>query len=199
MRDHFLSSLRLFFTAVLVLATSMSYAESTADVVCSYAPSQSAAVNRITSYLGGAEAGAAALLKATGQKFVPHSGGGYILTSSRGGYVAATLLRPLVFPTLVTAAVVVGSATIVVVLACAPRNHPEAIDSVNRITKEFNQAVREANANAVEVRDATTRKIQELNENGIVLRDRTLSEIKRANSRGIEIRDKATEYFAGVF
>ena len=189
---------RLLIAAALSLTASMSYGESTAEVVCSYAPSQSAAVNRITAGTRGAGVGAAALLQATGLQFVAHSSGGYILTGA-GGYVAGTLLSPLVVPTVFAATVIVGGTAIVVELSCAPRNHPDAIKSVKQITAEFNQAVRTANAKAIDVRDGAATKIRELNEDGIVLRDRTLKNIKDANSRGIEIRDNTSKYFAGLF
>lgn len=189
---------RLLIAAAIALTTSKSYAETTADVVCSYAPSQSAAVNRITAGTGGAGVGAATLLQATGLQFVMHSSGGYILTGA-GGYVAGTLLSPLVVPTVVAATVIVSGTAIVVELSCAPKNHPDAIKSVKQITAEFNKAVRIANAKAIDVRDDAVSKIRELNEDGIVLRDRTLEKIKAANNRGIEIRDKTSPYFAGLF
>jgi len=189
-------SQRLFIATAIALTASMSHAETTSDVVCSYAPSKSAAVNRITAGTGGAGVGAAAILQATGLQFVAHSGGGYILTGA-GGYVAGTLLSPLVVSISVAATVIIGGTAIVVELSCAPRNHPDAINSVKRITAEFNQAVRSANAKAVVVRDGTVGKILELNEDAIVVRDRALEKLKSTNNRGIEIRDKASQYFAG--
>jgi hypothetical protein len=189
---------RLLIVAAIALTTSMSHAETTADVVCSYAPSQSAAVNRIIAGTGGAGVGATAILQATGLQFVAHSSGGYILTGA-GGYVAGTLLSPLVVTTAVAATVLVAGTTIVVELSCAPRNHPDAINSVRKITAEFNQAVRSANANAVVARDGAVDKILELNEDAIVVRDQALRKLKDTNNRGIEIRDKASQYFAGLF
>lgn len=184
--------------ATFALTASMSYADTTANVVCSYAPSQSAAVNQISVGTGGAGIGAAALLQATGLQFVAHSSGAYILTGS-GGYVAGTLVSPLAVPTVVAATVIVSGVAIAVELSCAPINHPDAIKSVKRITAEFNQAVRTANAKAIDVRDGAATKIRELNEDGITLRDRTFKNIKDANSRGIEIRDNSAKYFAGMF
>lgn len=176
----------------------MSHAETTADVVCSYAPSQSAAVNRISAGVGGAGVGAAALLQATGLQFVVHGSGGYILTGA-GGYVAGTLMSPLVVPTVVAATVIVSGTAVVVELSCAPRNHPDAIKSVKQITAEFNQAVRSFNAKSIDARDGAVSKIRELNEEGIVLREWALEMVKNTNSLGLEIRDKATHYFAGIF
>lgn len=184
--------------AAFAFSTSMSHAETTADVVCSYAPSQSVAIDRIIMGGGGAGAGAATILQATGLQFVAHSSGGYILTGA-GGYVAGTLLSPLVVPVAITATVIVASTTIVVELSCASRNHPDAINRVKKITAEFNQALRSANAKAVVVRDDTKDKILELNEDAIILRDRAFEKLKNTNDRGIEIRVKASKYFAGLF
>ena len=189
---------RLLITASLAVTASMSFADNVADVVCSYAPSQSTAVNRISAGTGGAGVGAAALLQATGLQFVAHSSGGYILTGA-GGYVAGNLLSPLVVPAVVTATVIVSGTAIVVELSCASRNHPDAIQSVKQITAEFNQAVRTANAKAIDVRDGAATEIRELNEDGIVLRERTLNNIKDANNRGLEIRDNTFKYFDGLF
>lgn len=125
-----------------------------------------------------------------------HSSGGYILTGS-GGYVAGTLLSPFVVPTVIVATVAVaGTAAVVVELSCAPRNHPEAISSVKRITAYFNNAVRVANTEAVVAREKAVDRIRELNEDAIVIRDGVFDKAKDANSRAIEVRDK---YFAGVF
>lgn len=185
----------LLIGAGFAVAASMSFAETTADVVCSYAPSQSAAVKQIATGLGGAGLGASAILQATGLQFVAHSGGGYILTGS-GGYVAGTLLSPLVVPTVVIATVAVAGTAVVVELSCAPRNHPDAIKSIKKITAAFNNAVREANANAVLARDSAADRVRELNEDAIVIRDHAFESVKDANSRAIDVRDK---FFAGVF
>lgn len=193
-----MKSLRLLIAAAIALTTSISHAATTADVVCFYAPSQSAAVKQITAGIGGAGVGAAALLQATGLQFVAHSSGGYILTGG-GGYVTGTLLSPIVVPIVVAATVIAGGTAIVVELSCAPRNHPDAINSVKKITAEFNQAVRSANAKAVTVRDGSVNKILELNEDAIVVRDRALEKLKNTNNRGIEIRDRTSQYFAGLF
>lgn len=186
---------QLFIVASIALTTSMSFAETNSQVVCSYAPSQSAAVKQIAAGLGGAGAGASAILQATGLQFVAHSGGGYILTGS-GGYVAGTLLSPLVAPIVIGVTVAVGGTAIVVELSCAPRNHPEAVESIKRITADFNNALREANSKAVVVRDNTVHRVRELNENAIVSRDKAFESVKDANNRAIDVRNK---FFAGVF
>lgn len=188
----------LIATAITLTTSVASYAGTTLDVVCSYAPSQSAAVNRIVTGMGGAGVGASAILQATGLQFVAHSGGGYILTGS-GGYVAGTLLSPIVTTTVVFATVVVGGTAVVVELSCAPKNHPDAIKNIKRITSEFNLAVRSANIKATTVRDDAAEKLLELNEDAIIVRDQAMEKLKSTNNRGIEIRDKASQYFAGLF
>lgn len=186
----------LLIAASFAVTASMSFAETNSEVVCSYAPTQSAAVKQIAAGLGGAGAGASAILQATGLQFVAHSGGGYILTGS-GGYVAGTLLSPLVAPTVIFATVAVaGAAAVIVELSCAPRNHPEAIESIKRITADFNNALREANAKAIVARDNTVHRVRELNESAIVSRDKAFEGVKDANNRAIDVRDK---FFAGVF
>ncbi len=146
---------RLFLGAAIAMMVSTGQAATTAEVVCSYAPSQSATVNRITAAAGGAGVGASAILSATGLQFVAHSGGGYILTGS-GGYVAGTLLSPILIPTVIVATVVVGGATVALELTCAPRNHPQAVERVKEITASFNEEVRAANEDAMHAATART-------------------------------------------
>jgi len=186
---------RLLIGSAIALASSLSYAATTTEVVCSYAPSQSAAVNRITAAAGGAGAGAAAILQATGLSLVAHSSGGYILTGA-GGYVAGTLIGSLVVPVAVVATVVVGGTAIALELSCAPKNHPQAVKGVKDITAEFNKAVRSANEEAIKTRDKSWQKIAELNEGAIVRRDAAIGEVQAANEKAIVIRD---HFFAGFF
>lgn len=186
---------RLFLGVALALMLSMSHAETTTEVVCSYAPSQSAMVNRITAAAGGAGAGAAAILSATGLQFVAHSGGGYILTGS-GGYVAGTLLSPILVSTVIVATVLVGGATIALELTCAPKNHPQAVNRVREITAAFNEEVRAANEEAIKKRDAAWKKIRELNESAVVERDAAISQAQEANQKAIVIRERV---FSGIF
>ncbi len=185
---------RLFVGAALAFILSTSNAATTTQVVCSYAPSQSAMVNRITAAAGGAGAGAAAILSATGLQFVAHSGGGYILTGS-GGYVAGTLLSPILVPTVIAATVVVGGATIALQLTCAPTNHPQAVARVKEVTASFNEEIRAANKEAIKKRDATWKSIQELNESAVVKRDAAITQAQQANQKAIVIRDRV---FAGI-
>lgn len=185
----------LLGAAIIIIMVSTTQAATTAEVVCSYAPSQSATVNRITAAAGGAGVGASAILSATGLQFVAHSGGGYILTGS-GGYVAGTLLSPIIIPTVITATVVIGGATIALELTCAPRNHPQAVDRVKEITVSFNQEVRSANEAAIMKRDVTWKSIKELNEGAIVKRDAAITQAQEVNQKAIVIRDRV---FTGIF
>lgn len=186
-----ISKRMLIGTAIALTATTFQVHANT-DVVCSYAPSQSAAVNSITAGVGGAATGAAAILQATGLSIVTHSSGGYILTGA-GGYVAGTLLSPLVVPVLVTATVVVGGTAIAIELSCAPKNHPDAVKKVKEITAEFSSALRSANDKAVIIRDATGKQISEINGHAIDVRD---GAIRTANGNAIEFRDNAARLFA---
>ena len=186
---------RLLLGAAIAMMVSITQAATTAEVVCSYSPSQSATVNRITAAAGGAGVGASAILSATGLQFVAHSGGGYILTGS-GGYVAGTLLSPILIPTVIAATVVVGGATIALVLTCAPRNHPQAVERVKEITASFNKEVRAANEDAIKKRDATWKSIRELNESAVVKRDAAIIQAQEANQKAIVIRDRV---FTGIF
>ena len=61
-----------------------------ADVVCSYAPSQSDTVSHISAVAGGSAATAAAIAQAAGLTAVLHSSGAYIFTGS-AGYLAGTM------------------------------------------------------------------------------------------------------------
>jgi hypothetical protein len=184
--------------AAIVFSASTSYATTTTDVICSYAPSQSVAVNRITAGVGGAGLGAAAILKATGLTMVAHSSGAYILTGS-GGYVAGTLLSPLAAPLLVTASVLVGGTAVALQLSCAPKNHPDAVKSVANATEAFNNAVRSTNARAVVAKEATVNKVLELNANAVVEKEAIAARVRSANERAIEVRDGAARLIAGYF
>ena len=176
------------FGLIAILATTVANAEITTDVVCSYAPSQNVAINRVISGVGGAGAGAAALLEATGMTAVIHSSGGYILTSS-GGYVAGTLGGATIAPILMTASVVVGGSAIFIELTCAPKNHPNAIATVKKYTAEFNKALGVANEKAIGMRDSANKSIRTTNDKAIDVRD-------AANDKAIEFRDEASRLYA---
>lgn len=147
---------KLIFLACM-LVSSQIQAATTTDVICSYAPSQNAAVNRITAGLGGAGAGVAAILEAAGMTAVAHSSGAYIITGS-GGYIAGTIGSAVLAPILITTSVAVAGAAVTVELSCVPKNHPKAIDAIEKYQKEFEKAMIKANNKAIDIRDAATNK-----------------------------------------
>ena len=162
--------------------------ESVTDVVCSYAPSQNTAINRVVSGVGGAGAGAAAILEAAGISIVSHSAGGYILTGS-GGYIAGTMTGVALAPALITASVLVAGTAVVVELSCAPKNHPSAVSAVKKYNAEFKKAMVDANAKAVTVRENAGKSVRKANEKAIDIRD-------AANDKAIEFRDSASRIYA---
>lgn len=178
-------AMRFFIGVAILLAATTSQAQVTTDVVCSYAPSQSAIVNRITSGIGGAGVGAEAILLAAGLTAVQHSGGGYIFTGTTG-YVSGTLGYAIVAPVLVTASVVVAGSAIALELTCMPKNHPDAVKKVKEITAEFQKGLVAANNHAIDVRDAAGNKIRGINNQAIDLRDAAV----------IEFRDGTAQLFA---
>lgn len=184
----------IFWMMVASIATT-SHAATTTDVICSYAPSQNAAVNRISASVGGAGAGAAAILQAAGMTAVTHSSGAYILTSS-GGYVAGTMGGAVLAPVLISASVVVAGAAVVVELSCAPKNHPNAIRAVKNFGEEFNKALVAANSRAIDVRVDAGKAIGKANDKAIDYRDAGIERIRGVNNEAIEFRDSASRIFA---
>jgi hypothetical protein len=106
------------------------------EVICSLAPSQNAAVNRVSGAAGGAGVTAFALAKATGLTAVAHSSGAYILTGS-AGYVAGTLGGALLGPVIIGVGLVAGGAAVTVELVCAPMNHPSRVAKIHEAALEF--------------------------------------------------------------
>lgn len=124
------------FLALFIACLSASvFAETKADVICAYAPSQSKAVTGIAASAGGAGVATAAIGKALGLAVVTHSSGALILSGS-GGYIAGTLGAAVAAPTIITVAVVVGGTAATVELVCAPRNHPEYVAKVEAAAVE---------------------------------------------------------------
>lgn len=106
------------------------------EIVCSYAPSQSAVVSHLSAIAGGSAAAAAGVAKAAGLTAVLHSSGAYIFTGS-AGYVAGTLGTAVAAPVIVGAGVIVGSSAATLELLCAPKNHPEFAAKVDSAAAEF--------------------------------------------------------------
>lgn len=107
-----------------------------AEVVCSYAPSQSKLIAGTVGVAGGASATTTAIAQATGLTAVAHSSGAYILTGS-GGYVAGTLGSAIAGPVIVGVGLVVGGVAVTVELLCAPTNHPDEVARVEQASAEF--------------------------------------------------------------
>lgn len=127
---------RATLVATFALIVSYAHAESTTEVICSYAPSQSAVVNRIGGLVGGAAAGTEITLVASGMTIVAHSSGAPILTGA-GGYIAGTMTGALVATTVVTVGVVAAGTAVTVELACAPKNHPDLVKKVLDGAREY--------------------------------------------------------------
>jgi hypothetical protein len=106
------------------------------EIICSYAPSSSKVVGRLSSAAGGVGATALAITKATGLTAVAHSSGAYIFTGA-GGYVAGTLGTAVVAPVAIGVGIVVGVTAGTVELLCAPKNHPKFAAKVKNASKKF--------------------------------------------------------------
>lgn len=129
---------KIWLATGLVCISLHVHSEEVTDVICSYAPSQSATVAQIRDVLRGAAVGTNLVLLATGIKAVPHSSGGRIFTGSNG-YIKGTMRGALVRTVTVKAAVIVGTTAVVVELACVPLNHPELVKDVLDQSKEYGE------------------------------------------------------------
>jgi len=157
-------------------------ANSTSEVVCSYAPSQSAVVSHLSALAGGSAAATAAIASATGLSVVAHSSGVYILTGS-GGYIAGTLGAAVAGPVIVTVSVLVGATSATVELLCSPRNHPELAGQVEDAAKEFFERSKGVASYTVATVKPVIAKLQATN-----LRDR-VEVIEYARRKSIDVSD----------
>ncbi len=127
------------------------HAQTTADLVCSYAPSQSSVVAAMSGAAGGSAAVLATVAQATGLSVVAHSSGAAILTGS-GGYIAGTIGSAAAAPFIVTVGVVAGGTAVVVELVCARQNHPDQVAKIEAAAMEYRkrsmQALGKAKAKA---------------------------------------------------
>lgn len=130
------SRLRALILLCSFLFSVKSFAETTTEVICSFAPSQSAAINRISSLAGGSSLGAEITLLANGLTIVPHSSGSFIMTGS-GGYVAGTMTGSVITAKMITAGVFIAGTTILVELACVPINHRELVAKLMKDSSEY--------------------------------------------------------------
>jgi hypothetical protein len=118
------------------VGTSTHSKRSHVEIVCSYAPSQSAVVSHVASAAGGSGIAATAIAKAAGLSAVAHSSGAYIFTGS-GGYLAGTLGTAVVGPVVVGVGFAVGGVAASIELLCAPRNHPEMVARIEAASRDF--------------------------------------------------------------
>jgi hypothetical protein len=110
--------------------------DSAADIVCSYAPSQSKAVIAVSGVAGGAAATTAGIGSVLGLTVVSHSSG-YLILSGSSGYIAGTLGAAVVAPVLITVGAIVGGTAVTVEMFCSPRNHPDGYKKVVDAAQEF--------------------------------------------------------------
>ena len=130
--------MRAFPIALLAIVATSASAQPSADVVCSYAPSQSNAVAAISGAAGGASATVGAVAAATGLTVVAHSSGALILTGS-SGYIAGTIGAAAVAPAIVVVGLVVGGTAVTLEVVCASKNHPEEVAKVQEAAAEFSR------------------------------------------------------------
>jgi hypothetical protein len=139
--------MRVFLTAVAIVLTSNAWGQSKTEVICSYAPSQSAAVAAVSGAAGGSGATAAAIASATGLTAVTHSSGALILTGSSGyiaGTLGATASTVAAAPVVVAVGLIVGGSAVTLELICASRNHPEQVAKITEAAAEFSKRFSEA-------------------------------------------------------
>ncbi len=155
-------------TLIAAVVSCSALAETKADVICAYAPSQSKAVGTVAGTVGGAGAATAAIGQALGLTVVAHSSGALMLAGS-GGYIAGTLGAAIVAPTVIAVAVVVGGTAATVELVCAPRNHPEYVAKIEAAAVEaknrWGEAVSSAKGNATEKIERISAKIKTVKTN----------------------------------
>lgn len=161
--------LKTSLAALIIAGYSVhAFADSKADVICAYAPSQSKAASTIAGTAGGAGAATAAIGQALGLTVVTHSSGALILSGS-GGYIAGTLGAAIAAPTVIAVAVVVGGTAATVELVCAPRNHPEYVAKVEAAAveakKRWGETVAAAKGSTNEKIESVSAKIKEIKAN----------------------------------
>lgn len=184
------------FCVAIGLSAATAHANPIAEMVCTYAPSQSQLVADITKTLGGSGAGALAIMKSTGLSAVKHSSGSYIFTGS-GGYVSGTYGGAAVAPFLTYGSILFAGGAVTLELACFPKNHPEAIAKIKEITKAYEQEIQGGleSQKLNEIQKAALDKIKRLNNSAIDIRDDAGDRIREANSVAIDYRDTAMGYF----
>lgn len=136
------------FPILLSLVAGSAIAQSSTDVVCSYAPSQSNAVAAVSGAAGTtATAGAVAAATGLTATVVTHSSGALILTGASGyigGTIGATAAAVAAAPAIVVVGLVVGGTAVTVELVCAKKNHPEQVAKVHAAAEEFSRRFADA-------------------------------------------------------
>ncbi len=130
---------KALITILTFVFSANAHAETSTEVICSYAPSQSEIVNRIGSLAGGSSLGAEITLFANGLSVLPHSSGGLIMAGS-GGYIAGTMTGSVVTTTIITAGIVVAGTAVAVELACVPKNHPELMVKLKKDASTYSSS-----------------------------------------------------------
>lgn len=125
-----------FMTAAQVVCIASAQAQSKAEFVCTYAPSQSKTVAVVSGAAGGAGATVSAVTTATELTAVFHSSGAMILTGS-SGYIAGAIGGATVAPFIVGVGILVGGTAVTLELLCAPKNHPEQVKKIESAATEF--------------------------------------------------------------
>ena len=128
-----------FFKPLLAILffgmASTAIAKPTADIICSYAPSQSKLVASALGVAVGTGVTIEALATVLALKVVKHSSGASILSGSNG-YIAGTIGGASAVPWIISVSLVVGVATVVVEIVCANSNHPEMVRKLVIAAKE---------------------------------------------------------------
>lgn len=133
------------------------------EYICSFAPSQSAAVKRLSALASGGALGAEMILLTNKLKYVKHSSGLPILQAS-GRYLPNTISSA--GQIIVPVALVVAGTAVVVELACVPINHPELLvslnDNANKYLSDANLLLENASVRVKEVSSSKLYGLQEV-------------------------------------
>lgn len=130
------------------------------ELACSYAPSQSALINRLTGMSSGTVLGAELIFFTNSLSYVKHSSGLPILQAS-GRYVARTIGSngALIVP----AALVVAGAAVSVELICIPTNYPDEVAKLKLTASEYYDDAHKLLANAsVKTKEVSSSKLESL-------------------------------------
>jgi hypothetical protein len=180
---------------LLALFAGSTFAQSSTELVCSYAPSQSKTVAAVSGAAGGAGATAGAIAAATGLTAVAHSSGALILTGT-SGYIAGTLGTSAAVigaaPFVVGVGLVVGGAAVTLELVCATKNHPEQVAKVHEAAAEFSRRFGDAMAR-------TTITVGEMKKSVSPAAGRAVSQVQRTADDAWKYAYRKSVEFGQVF